>query len=179
MYRFRLSFGTLADRGAARAPAQTKTKASPVGTKRVLASANPALIELAQNPERRGIGRQADGRLLTAVVDDDPAVRNSLTRLLSALDYRTEAFGSAEEFLVAAPTAKPACIVVDINLGDTSGLELVRELSARGFRFPVIFISGVDDGIIQRQASELGCIAFLRKPFPADQLVQALKVATG
>jgi FixJ family two-component response regulator len=150
-----------------------------VGTNSTLASANPALTEIAQTPECRGIGRQADGRPVIAIVDDDPGVRKSLTRLLSTLGYRTEAFGSAEEFLLAAPIAKRACIVVDINLGETSGLDLLRQLSARGIIFPVIFISGVDDEIIQRQASELGCIAFLHKPFPADQLVKAVKQATG
>jgi FixJ family two-component response regulator len=150
-----------------------------VGTNRTLASADPALTEVAQIAECRGIGRQADCRPVTAIVDDDLGVRKSLTRLLSTLGYRTEAFGSAEEFLLAAPTAKRACIVVDINLGNTSGLDLVRQLSARGFIFPVIFISGVEDAIIRRQAIELGCIAFLRKPFPADQLVQALNDATG
>jgi len=114
-----------------------------------------------------------------AIVDDDPGLRRSLGRLLSAFGYRTEAFGSAGEFLLAAPKSKPACIVVDVNLGDTSGLELVRQLSVSGFRSPVIFISGVEDETIERRAIELGCIAFLRKPFPADRLIEAVKKATG
>jgi len=65
-----------------------------------------------------------------AIVDDDPGLRRALGRLLSTFDYRTETFGSAGEFLLAAETSKLACIVVDINLGDTSGLELVRQLSS-------------------------------------------------
>ena len=116
---------------------------------------------------------------IIAIVDDDLGLRRALGRLLSGLGYRTEIFGSAEEFLRAAPTNKIACVVVDINLGDTSGLELVRQLSVSGLRFPVIFMSDVEDATTETRANELGCIAFLRKPFPADLLIEAVKDATG
>ena len=118
-------------------------------------------------------------RKIIAVIDDDPGVRSALGRLLSAIGYPTETFGSAGEFLRAAPASNAACIVVDVGLGNSSGLELVRQLSVSGLRFPVIFISSAEDETIQRQAAELGCIAFLRKPFPADRLVEAVKKATG
>ena len=114
-----------------------------------------------------------------AVIDDDPGVRSALARLLSAIGYPTETFGSAGEFLRAAPISDVACIVVDVGLGNTSGLELVRELSVSGLGFPVIFITSAEDEAIQRQAAELGCIAFLRKPFAADRLVEAVKKATS
>lgn len=118
-------------------------------------------------------------RKTIAVIDDDPGVRSALGRLLSAIGYPTETFGSAGEFLRAAPISDVACIVVDVGLGNTSGLELVRELSVSGLGFPVIFITSAEDEAIQRQAAELGCIAFLLKPFPADRLVEAVKKATG
>ena len=114
-----------------------------------------------------------------AVVDDDPGLRKALGRLLSAFGYRTEMFASAGEFLSAAPTSKAACIVVDIELGDTSGLELVRQLSASGLRFAVIFMSGAEDETILKRAMDLGCIAYLRKPFRPARLIEALKEATG
>ena len=113
-----------------------------------------------------------------AIVDDDPGLRRALGRLLRTFDYRTETFGSAGEFLLVAEASKLACIVVDINLGDTSGLELVRQLSTRGLKFPVVFISAVEDETIRRRAIELGCIALLRKPFPAHLLIEAVKEAT-
>jgi len=116
---------------------------------------------------------------IIAVVDDDPGLRRALGRLLSAFGYRTEVFGSAQEFLLAAPNSKRACVLVDVNLGDTSGLDLVRQLFVSGFKFPVIFISGVEDETIERRAMELGCVAFLRKPIPADRLIEAVKKATG
>jgi FixJ family two-component response regulator len=141
-------------------------------------AASCALSEIEKVGECREAGGVAS-LAVTAIVDDDPGVRKSLARLLSALGYRTEAFESAGEFLLAARTGKRACVLIDINLGDTSGLDLVRELSMSGFRSPVIFITGVEDEMIQRRAIELGCIAFLRKPIPADQLVEAVKKATG
>jgi FixJ family two-component response regulator len=114
-----------------------------------------------------------------AVVDDDPGVRKSLARLLSAFGYRVESFASAEEFLSAAPTSKATCLVVDFNLGDVSGLELARGLSAAGFEFPIIFMTGSADDTVRMQCMEVGCVAFLHKPFPVDQLTDAITNAIG
>jgi len=113
-----------------------------------------------------------------AVVDDDPGVRKSLARLLSAFGYRAESFASAEEFLSAASTSKAACLIVDFNLGDVSGLELARLLSKAGFDFPIIFVTGSADDTVRMQCMEFGCVAFLHKPFPEDRLMGAIKEAT-
>ena len=91
-------------------------------------------------------------RNVIAVVDDDPDMREALAELLSAYGYLTEEFASAEEFLIAATTSKAARLVVDIQLGDISGVELVRQLYATGFKFPVIFVTGNQDGTIRRGA---------------------------
>jgi FixJ family two-component response regulator len=95
---------------------------------------------------------------------------------LSAFGWRTETLESYKKFLLAAPTSKVDCIVVDINLGDTAGLALARQLSPiGGLKFPVIFMSDVENETVVRRASELGCIAFLRKPFPAHLLIELLR----
>jgi len=73
-----------------------------------------------------------------------------------------------------------ACLVVDIQLGDISGVEMVRRLSATGFTFPIIFITfitGSQDELHRRQAMDVGCVAFLLKPFPADSLIEAIRRA--
>jgi len=114
-----------------------------------------------------------------AIVDDDPGVRKSLARLLSTVGYRVELFASAEEFQSAAPTTKATCLVVDFNLGDVSGLELVRWLSKAGFDLPIIFITGSSDDTVRRQCIEFGCVAFLEKPFLQGRLVEALTNASG
>ena len=108
-----------------------------VGTELTLRSVDScAVTEVEQLAECRKTDGEPAGWPVTAVVDDDAGVRKSLARLLSAFGYRTEVFGSAGEFLRAAPTSRPACILVDINLGDSSGLDLVRQLSVSGVRFP-------------------------------------------
>jgi FixJ family two-component response regulator len=111
--------------------------------------------------------------LTIAIVDDDPGLRRALERLLSAFGWRIETFESYEKFLLAAPTSKVDCIVVDINLGDTAGLALCASfLKSEVSNFRVIFISDVENETVVRRASELGCIAFLRKPVPAHLLIE-------
>jgi FixJ family two-component response regulator len=114
-------------------------------------------------------------RNIIAVVDDNAGVRKALERLLRAYGYGTEAFASANEFFSAAPTSQATCFVVDIDLGDISGLELVRQLRVSGPSFPVVFITGNKDDSIKMRAMELGCVAFLAKPFSAPQLIEAIE----
>jgi FixJ family two-component response regulator len=114
-----------------------------------------------------------------AVIDDDPEILEALDIMLSSLGYRPELFASAEEFLNVAATSNAACLVVDIQLGDISGVEVGRQLSAKGFTFPIIFITGSRDERHQQQAIALGCVAFLLKPFPSDRLIEAITSAIG
>jgi FixJ family two-component response regulator len=116
---------------------------------------------------------------LIAVVDDDLDVLSSLEHLLSSCGYHSKPFASAEEFLNAAPTLKAACLIVDIQLGNISGLELVSALCEQGYASPVIFITGSRDELHRRRAMELGCSAFLLKPFSAERLIEAVAKAIG
>ena len=97
-----------------------------------------------------------------------------MTTLLSAFGYVIYTFNSAEAFLGVAATSKAKCLVVDIQLGDISGVELARQLADAGFKFPIIFMTALDDEAILRQAEQLGCVAYLRKPFAADLLIEAI-----
>ena len=98
---------------------------------------------------------------------------------MSAYGYGTQTFDSAETFLVSASTCRASCLLVDIQLGDLSGVELARQLAADGFKFPIIFMTGLDDATIESQAVAAGGIAFLRKPFPAKMLIDAIKKAVA
>jgi FixJ family two-component response regulator len=118
-------------------------------------------------------------RKAVAVVDDDPGMRRALKNLLSSFEYAVYVFDSAEAFLRAAATSRADCLVIDVQLPDISGIELVRELSEAGFTFPVIFMTAVDDDVIRRQAVRLGCVAYLHKPFASDLLIEAIVKATG
>jgi FixJ family two-component response regulator len=119
----------------------------------------------------------SDEKTIVAIIDDDPEIRDAMETLLSAFGYGTETFGSAETFLICASTSQATCLLVDIQLGDISGIELARQLAAGGFKFPIIFMTGLNDDVIRRQAADAGGIAFLQKPFPARLLMDAIKLA--
>ena len=112
------------------------------------------------------------------IVDNNLHILQCLDLLLSSCGYHSKLFASAEEFL-SAPTLGAACLIVDIQLGNISGLELVRTLSAQGCALPVIFITASCNELHQRQAMELGCAAFLPKPFSAERLIEAVARAIG
>ena len=106
-------------------------------------------------------------------------MREATAALLSAFGYGTETFGSAEAFLIAAPTSQASCLVTDIQLGDISGVELVHQLVADGYKFPTIFITALDDEWIRRKVAAAGGIALLTKPFPSNVLIEVIVKAIG
>jgi FixJ family two-component response regulator len=112
-----------------------------------------------------------------AIVEDDPSVRKSLKRLLNAYGFTTEGYASAEAFLDAGAERRTACLVLDIHLEGMSGIELRQQLTASGSTLPVIFMTAVDEKIIEQDALQAGCVAYLRKPFPAELLVGAVNKA--
>ena len=109
-----------------------------------------------------------------AIIDDDPFFGEMLETLTVALGYQTELYESAEEFIQGAAFSKAACLLVDIQLGDISGVELARHLAASGIRHPVIFMTGSQDTALRDQAMDFGCVAYLQKPFAASLLSAAL-----
>ena len=119
-------------------------------------------------------GHMAARENVIAVVDDSDMVRDALDQLLASCGYRTELYASAEEFLRSATMTPAACLVVDVDLGDISGPELLRALAARGLHFPVILMSGSGDATLDHRAAELGCLKFLRKPFASKPLLEAI-----
>jgi FixJ family two-component response regulator len=116
---------------------------------------------------------------IVAIIDDEPEMRAAMRRLVSAYGYDAHTFDSAETFLARASTFRASCLLVDIELGDLSGIELARQLAADGFKFPIIFMTGHDDATIESQAMAAGGIALLRKPFPAEMLIDAIKRAVA
>jgi FixJ family two-component response regulator len=120
-----------------------------------------------------------NGQKIVAVVDDDPEMRAAMASLLSSYGYRAETFDSAETFLTCASTSKATCLVVHIQLGDISGVELANQLVADGYTYPIIFMTGLDDELIRKQADAAGGVAFLHKPFPARMLFDAIEKALG
>ncbi len=113
------------------------------------------------------------------VVDDDPAVRQCLDRLLYLAGYRVRLFASGEEFLAAVTTCDASCAVLDIGLGTMCGLDLAHEPAVVEAKLPLIFMSGTADETLRARASAARCIAFLPKPFKSLELIDAIYRATG
>jgi FixJ family two-component response regulator len=118
-------------------------------------------------------------RQVVAVIDDDPAMRKAIERLLDAKGFDVEAFASAEAFLAGAAASEATCLVLDIHLGGMSGIELRRRLAASGSGLPVVFITALDDEATRKEAMEAGCVAFLRKPFLSHLLIDAIEKAAS
>ena len=110
------------------------------------------------------------------VVDDDYRVREALSSLIASVGLRVTAYGSAAEFLGATGPDAPACLVLDLQLPGSSGLELQREL-ADGTGPPIIFITGHGDIPSSVRAMKAGAIEFLPKPFGDEELLQAIDAA--
>jgi len=127
----------------------------------------------------KGPGLMAKQRTVVAVVDDDPSMLKGLARLLAAYGFEPAAYPSAEAFLQCVEAGKAACLVLDIHLRGMSGIELRRQLAKAGSKLPVIFITAVDDEPTRIAADEAGCVAYLRKPFPAGLLMGAIAKAAG
>ena len=116
-------------------------------------------------------------RKIVAVVDDDPSMLNAAESLLDAQGFATMVFASAEEFLDRGAATQVDCLLLDIHLGGVSGIELRQRLKDSGSMLPVIFMTALDDEAMRVQAIKAGCVAFLRKPFQARQLIDAIKKA--
>lgn len=111
------------------------------------------------------------------IVDDDPAVRKSLGRLLRAHGIAFSAFASDTEFLDGYDPAVPGCLLLDLSLGEASGLDLQALLATREYAPPVVFMSGrasVADGIAGMKA---GALDFLLKPVEKGELLRAIHQA--
>lgn len=111
------------------------------------------------------------------LVDDDPSVRKSLSRLISSAGYPVEAFSSAREFLNRNPSQDSGCLLLDLKMPDINGIELQEELILTGNTIPIIFISGHANVPISVRAMKGGAVDFLTKPFNGDQLFSAIKSA--
>jgi len=116
--------------------------------------------------------------VLVHVIDDDEAMRESLSFLLDTAGIATRTYESAVAFLRQAEDGlAPGCIVTDVRMPEMNGLELVRRLKERGVSHPVIVITGHGDVPLAVEAMKAGVVDFLEKPFDDEHLLQAVRSA--
>jgi FixJ family two-component response regulator len=113
------------------------------------------------------------------VVDDDPSVRKSLTRVMTSAGYAVEVFASARDFLAREPVVGPCCVVLDVRMPGLTGLDLQETLASAGHRMPIVFITGHGDISMSVKAMRDGAIDFLTKPFDVENLLEAVQRAVA
>jgi len=113
------------------------------------------------------------------IVDDDESVRASLRLLVESAGHRSVTFSSAEEFLQSGSLKDASCLLLDIQMPGMGGFDLQEYLATSETRVPVIFITGHDRFGMEERAMKLGAIAYLRKPFDDQVLLDAIHRACG
>ena len=111
------------------------------------------------------------------VVDDDASVRRALARVFASLGLGVETFAGADEFFARAPAAERGCILLDIKMPRTSGLELQTQLKGAGIDLPVIFLTAHADVPTTVRAMTHGALDVVTKPFREDALLDAVNRA--
>jgi two-component system, LuxR family, response regulator FixJ len=111
------------------------------------------------------------------IVDDDEAVRHSLSSLLETEGYSPIGFASAGDFLAAAGSLAKGCVIVDVRMPGMSGLELQQHLAEAGLGFSMIIITGHGDVPLAVAAMKAGAIDFIEKPFSAAAILASLAAA--
>ena len=114
-----------------------------------------------------------------AVIDDDESVCRSLSRFLRAARFRPVTYQSAEAFLADGTHPKFDCLLLDIQLGGMSGIELRRKLSALDDATPVIFITAQDDPVARAEAEASSCAGFIGKTQTGSDILVAIRHAVG
>jgi len=111
------------------------------------------------------------------VVDDDPAVRDTLSMVLGAGGYQVICFADGAALLVIARTRTPACILLDVHIPGKSGLDILKELHGEDYPAPIFMISGQGDIAMAVSAIKNGALDFIEKPFRGSEIVSRLDEA--
>ena len=111
------------------------------------------------------------------IVDDDDAVRQSLAVLLTAQPYAVSSFASPREYLTAAPSLPPGCLIADMRMPGMTELELLHQLNDRGLSFPTIIITGHGDVPLAVRAMKEGAVDFIEKPYAVEAILGGIEVA--
>ena len=110
------------------------------------------------------------------IVDDDPAIRDSVSLLLKSAGFESRAYASAEDFLSSYKASRPGCLLLDIRMPGMNGLDLQEELSSRRINTPVIIMTGDGDVPAAVRAMKAGSLDFIEKPFDHQFLLDLVKI---
>jgi FixJ family two-component response regulator len=109
------------------------------------------------------------------IIDDDPSVRNGLTRIVKAVGINVESFESAGEFLSSEKYKEHGCIILDVHMPEITGPELQEKLIEAGSIMPIIFLSAHGDVPTTAKTMKKGAVDFLEKPVDQEDLMAAIQ----
>jgi len=119
----------------------------------------------------------SDTGTLVYVVDDDVSAREGVARLIRSAGLTPKTFASGEEFLAAARSKIPRCLILDVNLPGLNGLDLQQEIAESHAEVPIIFLTGCGDIAMTVRAVKAGAANFLTKPVDDEELLNAVRQA--
>src|SRR3984957_817513 len=125
------------------------------------------------------MGEKLPSRGEIFVVDDDPAVRETLATVLSAGGYQITCFADGAALLAVARSRTPSCILLDVHIPGESGLDILKELHGEDYPAPIFMISGQGDIAMAVDAIKSGALDFIEKPFRGSDIVARMDEAVG
>src|SRR6185312_6279060 len=118
-----------------------------------------------------------ESRVRVYIIDDDDAVRDSLSVQLESTGYEVASFPSAVGFLEIATSLQPGCIISDVQMPDMDGMELQRRLNELKLDFPVVIVTGHADVALAVRAMKAGAVDFIEKPFEERAILDSVRSA--
>ena len=136
-----------------------------------------SLVRMKKGKEQKRRGTRVPAQI--SIVDDDPSIREATMDLMQSAGFKADAFASAEHFLASPRLLDTDCLILDVRMEGMDGMELQRQLRAKGSHIPVIFITAHSDEQVRARALREGATAFLRKPFSSQELLLAVRSSLG
>lgn len=112
-----------------------------------------------------------------AIVEDDESLRRATARLLTAYSFQVCTYASAKEFLASLELSQPACLILDLQMNEMTGLDLLHYLGGTDFRIPTIIVTAHDEAGTRHRCELAGAFGFLVKPPSLDALLEAIEAA--
>jgi FixJ family two-component response regulator len=120
---------------------------------------------------------QSDSVSKIFVVDDDPAVRDTLSLVFANAGYEVVCFAEGAALLAAAKSQSPVCIILDVHIPGKSGLDILKQLNAQDYPAPIFIMSGRGDIAMAVEAIKSGALDFIEKPFRGSDIVLSIREA--
>ena len=136
-----------------------------------------AKVTFLAKPGPANRGQNAHSGAYIAIVDDEESVCTAFARLLRAYSFQPQTYRSGPEFLQSLSNSVPACLIVDLHLGDMNGFEVLRRLTHMGMSIPAIVVTARNEPGVQRDAALCGATTLLVKPVDGNSLLNAIKAA--